>query len=131
MQQMEIRLSKYKGEYPIWLFTEESHLRHSKHLDRKKKGILLQVNIPKEDVLLSNTDAYQMILNDIMLTLDDKEYELIEEGILKMTKEQSWERIFDLELLKNDECYQNSYIQGVTGRIDLRSIKMIKELVEK
>lgn len=125
MKQMKKRLSKYNDEYPIWLFTKESYLKRHKDLNIKEGYVLLQVDIPKKDVLLSNTEAYQLVYNNQPLYLGN-EFELIEEGILNMTKEQSWEHIFDLELLKNSdkELYKSDDdIQGVTGRIELQNIK--------
>lgn len=118
MQQMKKRLFKYNGEYPIWLWTKKSDA-----IIQGKDFVLLQVNIPEKDVLLSNTAAYQMILNDLPLILNDNEYQLIEEGA--MTNEQSWERVFNLKLLSVNKQYKDAKIQGVTGRIDLRNIREI------
>lgn len=126
IKQMQKRLPKYKGEYPIWLWTSKD-LESKKVLIKENKTILLEVNIPEEDVLLSDTETYQMVLNDLFVFLNKDEYIEIEENPLNsITKEESWERIFDLDLLRDSELWNGDNIQGVTGRIDCENIKPIK-----
>lgn len=131
MQQMKTRLRKYNNEYPVWLWPKRPDLRMSSHLPKGTKGILLQVNIPEADVLLSDFDAYHCILNDWFLLVNDKEEELFDKGKLDISKEKSWERIFDLELLKNSEYWGSNCVQGVTGKIMLDNIKVIKEFTAR
>jgi hypothetical protein len=83
--------------------------------------VLLEVNIPKENVLLSNFEAWHMVFNDDVFDEDSKD-----------TKEDQWEYIFN-----KDKMSQYGYefglsdLQGVVGRIDLKDIKVLKYIVSE
>lgn len=50
-----------------------------------------------------------------------------------MSKEQSWERIFELELLRKSPLWNNCehVLQGVTGKIGIDKVKKIKEFRDR
>lgn len=135
MSQMRKRLTKYKGEFPIWMWTERPDLRCSGHLARGANGVLLEINIDEKDVLLSDFMAWHCILNNMFLPLNEDEDNLFESGLCNISKEQSWERIFDLDMLRKygDSQYISNVdkIQGVIGRVEMKNIKLIKRFIAR
>ena len=132
VDQMKKRLPNYNCEYPIWLWLKRPDLRYGGHLEKGLRGVLLEVDIDENDVLLSDFIAWHCVLNNDFLSISEDE----ENGITNITKEESWERIFDLDLLRQSEYVLENIsdvdvIQGVTGKIDIKNIKLIKEFVAK
>lgn len=118
--QMKNRLKDYNGGYPIWLWVTRPDLRHSGHTAKGKKAVLLVISILEEKVLYSDYSAWHIVLNDCIL--GDYEGEQI-------TKEKSWERIFDLDYLLNHKDWGKLDLQATTGRVRLENIRVIKEFV--
>ncbi|WP_228409450.1 DUF3841 domain-containing protein [Radiobacillus deserti] len=63
----------------------------------------MTVEVPDNKVLLSNFDAWHCVLNDWFCSMTNEEDELFVQGKLNITKEQSWERIFDIEKIRKSE----------------------------
>lgn len=131
MKQMSKRLSDYNGEYPIWLWPKRPDLRMSGYLPKGKPGVLLQIDLDEKNVLLSDFIVWHIVLNDGFISITDEEEELYDQGKSGMTKEQSWERIFDFHLLKKAELIDMEELQGVTGKIDIKNIKSVKKFVSR
>lgn len=70
------------------------------------------------------------MLNDGFNISADKEWELLEQGKLSITKEETWERIFEIETSYEQENENKNRIQGVTGRIYLSEIQEIEDFLE-
>ncbi|WP_460520386.1 DUF3841 domain-containing protein [Cyclobacterium sediminis] len=107
--------------YPIWLWTKRPDLRRRWSSDKGAIYILLKVDISESNVLLSDFNYWHCVLNDFPIELYDGEL---------VDKVESWERIFDLQLMKNSP-YLNSdgndpYLQGVTPSIPTAKIKVVK-----
>lgn len=122
ISQMAKRVKEYNGEYPIWLWTTRPDLRRSAHLERGTKGVLLEMIIPEERVLLSDFQAWHLVLMDIPILSYEEE---------NIDKEKSWERIFDFDYLMNDSEWGSIDLQGVTGKVSIDEIKLIKEFIAK
>lgn len=132
MHQMKKRLSNYSGDYPIWLWTEKPDLRRGGHFEKGTHAVSLEVELPVEHVLLSDFDAWHCVLNDSFLALDDEEWDRFYSGELAMTKEESWERIFELSLLRHSPWWNNEqHLQGVTGRIDISHVRRVRTFVAR
>ena len=129
MDQMERRIPSYKGEFPVWLWAERPDLRRGGYLNPDERGILLQVNIEEERVLLSDFESWHSVLMDGPVSDNEEEWEAIEQGKYHISKEKSWERIFDIK--KEKEIGRIPTIQGVTGRLYIHEIKPIKEFVSR
>lgn len=129
MAQMKNRLPNYAGEYPTWLWTERPDLRRSGHLGKGEQGVLIKVEIDEEDVLLSEFQAWHMVLNHGYMRLngDVDEQDYSEEEIRK-----SWELIFELEKLKHSEGWGGTlHLQGVTGKIMVGKMKVVKVFIAR
>lgn len=129
MSQMEKRIPNYQGEYPIWLWwTEKPDLRCSGHFERGIQAVCLEVEIPNECILLSDFDAWHCVLNDSFCLLFEEEYKLVNQGTFHLTKEKSWERIFDLQAFLESSYWNNSLqeFQGVTGKLEVKHVKKVR-----
>lgn len=118
MKQMSKRLPEYKGEYPVWLWLSTDNISFSELLE--DDYVLLEVELPQDQVLLSNFDAWHIVLNDSHFDEDN----------IAITKEKSWEYIFDkdkLEWLGYD--FEKEDLQGVIERINCNDIKVLKYIV--
>jgi hypothetical protein len=120
MSQMSKRLKDYNNEYPIWLWLSLDHVNIESTLDYDY--VLLEIELDEDKVLLSKFDAWHVILNDGYFGDDI-------EGV---NQEKDWEMLFDvdklieLEFTSDDEDYQ-----GVTGRINLDNIKVLKYILNE
>jgi hypothetical protein len=122
MRQMEKRIPSYGGEYPIWVWTERQDLRRAGYFEPGISGVQLELNIPDEKVLLSDFNAWHFVLNNDSLLIDDEE---------NISKEESWERIFDFDFLANQLEWGDIDPQGVTGKVFLSDIKLIMEFTSR
>jgi hypothetical protein len=129
MKQMEVRLSHYHGEFPLWLWTERPDLRKSGHLSKGENGVLLKVELDDSNVLISDFQAWHCVLSNTHCALNEEEDEQLQrdkeiENIhYDGLKEDSWERIFDINLLMESEYWTGArQNQGVTGRISLNQV---------
>lgn len=118
--QMKKRLKNYDGENLLWLWTKlPNEKRQWGENEKGKTFVVLEVNIPREDVLFSDFKTWEMIL---------KESQILEYKEESIDKKESWERVFDLKWLKK---YGGDYtkveiIQGTTGKIPMKNIKIVR-----
>jgi len=131
-EQMKNRLG-LDCSYPIWLWTAKPDLNQESLLPEGEKGVLLTIEISDEYVLLSDFQAWHCVLNDWFCSLTEEEDELFDEGKISLSKEESWERIFDLKLIRNSEMWitEEQLIQGVTPSINKSQIKEIELFIAK
>lgn len=122
MSQMVERVKEYNGEYPIWLWLTRPDLRRSAHLERGMKGVLLELIISEERVLLSDFQAWHLVLMDSPILSYEEE---------NIDKEKSWERIFDFDYLMNHSEWGSIDLQGVTGKVPIDEVKLIKEFIAR
>ncbi|KPI56941.1 hypothetical protein IM33_02680 [Clostridioides difficile] len=121
--QMIERIPKFDNSM-IWVWPKRPDLRCSGYLERGSKGVLLELEINKENVLLWDFDLWHLPLMDITVEI----YE--DEQIEKMV---SWQRIFDLELCSklNEVNIEDLTLQGVTSKVPLSNVRLIKEFIAK
>lgn len=120
VNQMKKKLSLYNGEFPVWLWVEKPDLRRSGFLSSNESGVLLEIHIPDERVLLSDFELWHCVLCNDYVIENEEEIELIKAGKFFLTKEESWERIF------NVTKFSKNAIQGTTGRVYMDEIKFIR-----
>lgn len=143
--QMTKRIKDFDNSM-IWVWTERPDLRRSGYLNKGEKGVLLEIGIDEEQVLLSDFEMWHNVLMDMPITIYDDE---------DIEKEKSWERIFDFDIGEkiykeadkefNRDIQDGKYAniknfesmivevddfeiikQGVTSRVPLRNVKLIK-----
>lgn len=95
--QMEQRGIRLKGRPPIWAWTHKPDMRIAAHSWRGKNGVVrLEIEVPDDQVLVSNFEAWHCVLNDHYLVTHDSELA----GMFDHPQhevEASWQKIFQLE----------------------------------
>lgn len=133
IEQMKKRLDNYNDEYPIWLWLKKPDMRSTGHMGSYTKCVRLTIELEDENVLLSDFDDWHSVLNDGFCADNEREYDDYYLGQLNLTKEESWERIFDFDRVRDPEWVgrgEREY-QGVTGRIYLSKIKKVEHFTAR
>ncbi|WP_338586967.1 DUF3841 domain-containing protein [Paenibacillus sp. Y5S-9] len=132
MEQMKTRLPNYKGEYPIWLWIKKPDMRSTAHFEGGTKCVRLTIDLKETDVLISDLDRWNLVLNNGFCSDNEHEEGEFNKGILEMTKEESWERIFDLNRAVDVNWTGNgAWLQGTTGRIYLEKVKRVEQYISR
>ncbi|KZN98597.1 DUF3841 domain-containing protein [Pseudobacillus badius] len=129
MKKMKQKIPNYQGEYPVWLWIDRPDLRKSGHLSPKERGVLLKINIEETRALFSDFEAWHFVLNRWYFDLEN--FESDKSDFLQHELEKSWEKIFDIDFLKQHPNWGASAVQGVTNRIELNEITLIKEFIAR
>ncbi len=132
MEEMSKRLKGFEGEYPVWLWNRKPDLRNTGYLNRGTTGVLLEIVLQKYEVLFSDFMAWHIVLTNGFLALTEDEDNLFERQCSSVTKEESWKRIFDYEGLRKSDYWKGSNeLQGVTGKIPLEKITLLKTFIAR
>jgi hypothetical protein len=132
MRQMKKRLPAYRGGYPIWVWTEKPDLRYGGYLNPGTRGVRLKLELDEDLVLLSEFNAWHIVLNDGFLILNDNEEEQFATNEVPITKEESWERIFDLDLLLQSEWWGPPLkLQGVIEKVSLNQVVEVNKFMAR
>ena len=129
MKKMSEYIPNYKGEYPVWLWTEKPDLRRKGALNRGEEGILLKIDIEESRVLHSDFEAWHFVLNKHYFDLEQIEEDNREFDQSEIEK--SWEMIFDINSLNGHPNWGECTIQGVTNYIDLNEITFVRKFIAK
>ncbi|MCM3273989.1 DUF3841 domain-containing protein [Paenibacillus elgii] len=118
MEQMEKKIPKYNGEYPIWLFLSKPQTQ--------ERFVILEIELDEDDVLLSDFYGFQFIINNCsLINENDEEYDeyLYAEcdTMKEKLKRKSWDNIFDLNR-------KQLSLQGTTGRVELSKVIKVYEI---
>ncbi len=112
--------------YPVWLWTERPDLRHRWYAEKGTTFVLLQVSTDESSVLISEYHKWHCVLNNGPLQLYEDE---------PIDKQESWERIFDINLLESSpyltftDGLHHTKLQGVTPAISMDRIKVLKTFI--
>lgn len=141
-----------KVSYPIWVWYQwenaqqrRPNLRQKGHLPHGEQGVLLDCVLPTETVLLSDFVLWHHVLNNRYLACNEADEQLFQTecalpnvniaNVCRMRKEQSWERIFDLNAFPLDVEYAapraEKSIQGVTWEVHLEQVKSVREFTAR
>jgi hypothetical protein len=146
MEQMWERIPGYSGAFPIWFwYSPKPDLRNSGHLNRGERALKIELELPRELLLLSDFQAWNCILNREHLSLswrDSREWDRKVKGHdqyhsilpepLESELQSSWTRIFDLGLIKRSRLWAPaSSIQGVVERVLLSEVRDVREFVAR
>lgn len=131
--QMKNRLVNYQGEYPVWLWLEKPDMRSTAHFKSGTKCVRLTIELNEQDVLVSDFEDWHCVLNDWFCSDNEEEDNAFEEGLLEITKEESWQRIFELDRVRDPNWHgtEKRKLQGVTGMIDLSQIKKVEYFIAR
>jgi len=138
--QMERRLPKRPGKagkYPVWAWASwrcnqtRPDLRYRGHLPSGMPGMLLTIEIDPSLVLLSDFNAWHMCLNNWYYAASEAEGDAWEvraaalpPGQQQWEKEQSWEKMFDLDSWRDPEWW--GQIDGIQATFWVLEAYMVK-----
>lgn len=123
-------------QFPVWAWYRahglnqiKPDLRKTGYLEKGEKGVRIEFTIPDKDVLLSSFDGWHSVLNYHCFSITDEEYDYYEQLEINLSsdefekvKQQSWEKIFDLDLLPDPNIYE---IQAVLWQLKLEWVKKV------
>lgn len=132
-EQLEIKGLNLKYNYPFWVWIERPDFReYRKEIPKGGSLFLLELDIPKEEIIISNFGAWHMVLNGIYCPKNTSDYKMIEkdkklseayfwdkeiENNLKSKIKESWNNIF----LRNKK-FKNLY--GLTEQGNISHIRL-------
>lgn len=139
--QMQRRISGYGGHYPWWGWhSPRPDLRQSGHLPRSTRGVRLELELDPAQMLLSDFDAWHIVLNRGYLALSEDEdeawYQRFEAAVPDWRNWPppepwhsdiliSWERIFDLKTLATSDAWKSEprHIQATFEVLRLADVR--------
>lgn len=139
--QMKQRIPNYEGGYPIWAWpNNKPDLRSRGHLEPGEDGVRIGFNANPEDVLLSDFDAWHSVLSGHYLDITKYDTKYDYHNVWHDSNEdpsrtddiiKSWERIFDLEALKQHDDNGEQTLQATIGSIALSQVISVKHFTAR
>lgn len=144
MEQMARRVPGYQGRHPWWAWhtyiidCARPDLRSLRHWCRGP-SVMLTLDVPDQEVLLSNFDAWHAVLNGTPITDTEAAYDALVQAIWERRKKglpmeeeierhlrQSWEHIFDLDGLKEHWMWPTFSVQACFETLRLTDVKRVQ-----
>ena len=147
--QMQERIPGYGDHYPWWgWFTPRPDLRQSGHLTRGTQGVRLELALDPAQVLLSDFDAWHVVLNHGYLALTEDEDEAWYHRFAAAVADRwiwpppepwyadilaSWQRIFDPEALAASEYWSDGprHIQATFAALRLADVRRCRHFMAR
>ena len=122
-----------RSRYPIWGRIEKPDLRSGGHLPRGNRGYRLEIEVPDQEVLLSDFQQWHIVLMDRYISNseeDDDRFEAREQKLgdkadqlLRPEIEASWERIFEIDGELDPEWWGTTLrLQATFWRLELTQV---------
>lgn len=142
--QMARRIPGFRGHYPWWAWRQWALDRPRPDLRnvrtyRSGSNVLLKLDVPDQEVLLSDYNAWHAVINVWPIADTEAEYEILEQEIsdrqqtsrpfdeeLDRKIQKSWERIFDLDGLKTHWMYPEGSVQACFETLRWRDVKRVQ-----
>lgn len=129
VEQMSERIPAGKTPgYPVWVWYKwdgkniRPDLRRMEFRDREEDMYLLELEIPDNEVLLSDFDAWHAVLNDSIISEDEAEidwyYDEATPEEQEKFKERNWLLVFETD--------DSDYVQGCLWEIRKENVKNAK-----
>lgn len=125
---------------PIWAWHtrnwkhKKPDLREAAYDVKGEKCVLLEIEIPDGEVLLSDYDEWHYVLNDSWNddSMNEEEWEKMQEEFDKLPfleqeklKKESWEKIFDVTPFQNEWRTKGRYIQACFWELRLENVNKV------
>lgn len=140
ISEMEQRVSTKPNNvsYPIWAWHtrnwkhKKPDLREAGYEKRGTESVLLEIEKPDKEVLLSDFDAWHFVLNNWFFgdAQNEKEWDKEDEWFEKLDKQtqnelklKSWQKIFDITPFNSDWLHRGAYIQATFWELYLNEVK--------
>jgi hypothetical protein len=148
VSQMDMRIGKRpKGvSYPIWAWHtrdwqhKKPDLRNIGLGNKGEKSVCIEIEIPDNEVLLHDYDAWHYVLNNWWYdgSFSERDWEKKHNWFDKLSNEEkeiltkkSWERIFDVSPFKNDWFQKGRYIQATFWVLYLKDVKNVRYFIAR
>lgn len=133
IDQMNERLPDYAGEPPVWLWLKKPDMRSTGHAEPGSKIVRLSVQLDPGNVLVSDCWDWETVLNNGFNADTKAEWEAFYAGELELTKEQSWERMFEMDRPRDTSWVGSDprALQGTTGRIQLQQVRTVEHFIAR
>jgi hypothetical protein len=143
---MHRRVPGYGGAFPVWFwYSPRPDLRHSAHLARGERGFRIELELPRDVVLLFDFEAWHCVLNRWHLSASWREslesdrktkgldqFRATLPSALDAELQATWERVFDMELVRRTELWgPGDSIQGVSDRVLLSEVRNVREFAAR
>lgn len=131
----------YNATYPIWAWyrrenlNKKPDLRRSGYGEKGKIYACIELELNEDDVLLSDIDGYNYVLNNdyFPLAKSEEEYNILYvkyKNLNEYEKEKikigSWNNIFDVEPFENDWLQKGYWVQATFWTLKKENIKDIR-----
>ena len=113
--------------YPVWAWYAQRGKHHKPDLRSERwtngsagdKFVCIEIEVPDEQVLLSDFDSWEMVLLDALISETEAEDHELDRFYQKLSPEKqremkyrNWERVFDISPLNNDWILRGWWIQA-------------------
>lgn len=127
--------------YPVWARHTWEGVRKKPDLRRERwcngfKGdriACIEIDIPDDQVLLSDFDTWSIILVDGLYLMTEEEDKVIEAEYSELSedekwkyKSQNWENVFDIEPFKNEWMIKGESIQATFWELKAEQIRKVR-----
>ena len=127
--------------YPVWALYQQVGKHRKPDLRRERWAVgcngerfaCLEIEIPDRDVLLSDFDAWCMLLSDFLISDTEQEgccleaqYEALSPSEKRRMKDKNWERVFNLSPLNNGWSRRGYYIQANFWELRLEQVRDVR-----
>ncbi|WP_295076896.1 DUF3841 domain-containing protein [Ruminococcus sp.] len=128
-------------EYPVWAWyihdssRKKPDLRKTGLVRRGKRMVCLEIDIPDNEVVLSDEEAWHFVINDWYLSgatdeaAFDKDiswFESLPDNKKQEVKLISWQRIFDIEPFANGFEIKGRYVQATFWELRAEQIRKVQ-----
>lgn len=148
VRDMETKIGKRPIDvlYPIWAWHtrnwkhKKPDLRESGYDAKGVKSVCIEIEIPDNQVLLSDFDAWHFVLNHSWLDNSTSEEEYDKNQIWfdslsykeqEILKEKSWQGIYDIRPFENDWFQRGRYIQATFWKLELSQVQKVQFFVAR
>ena len=127
--------------YPVWALYQQDGKHRKPDLRRERWAVgcngerlaCLEIEIPDRDVLLSDFDAWCMLLSDFLISDTEQEgccleaqYEALSPSEKRRMKDKNWERVFNLSPLNNGWSRRGYDIQANFWELRLEQVRDVR-----
>jgi hypothetical protein len=132
--QMRARLPAFSGDHPVWAFLYRPYIYDPEGpIDREY--VLLEFEIPRERVLLSDFSAWHWVMSQSFLSMSDEEFDATDpRGSTPpdaTTVERSWHRIFEPDTITEWVRGDDRRLQACVDRVYLHEVRSVRAFREK
>ena len=127
--------------YPVWALYQQDGKHRKPDLRRERWAVgcngerfaCIEIEIPDREVLLSDFDAWCMLLSDFLISDTEEEdrcleaqYEALSPSEKRRMKEKNWERVFNLSPLNNGWARRGHEIQATFWELRLEQVRDVR-----